>query len=105
MHHVRDAVHRGFKRNRDLLLDLLGGDSRPLGDDLNVVVGHVRIGFDGKPVERNDAPDEQQDRKGEHQKAVVQGVVDEAAYHLLLHRGLKIQGISDHLLTRAEGPR
>ena len=56
MHHVRDSVHRGFERNRYLLLDLFRRDSRPLGDDLNVVVRHIRIGFDGKPVERNDAP-------------------------------------------------
>ena len=38
-------------RNRDLLLDLLGGSAGPLRDDADVVVGDVRIGFDRQVVE------------------------------------------------------
>ena len=71
MRRCRNAVHRDFQRNRDLLLDLLGGDAGPLGDDLDVVVGHVRIGFHRQAVERNDAPAEQQDGDGQHQQAVL----------------------------------
>jgi hypothetical protein len=51
--------------NRHLLLDLLGGDARPLRDDLDVVVGHVGISFDRQLMERNSAPDKQQDREGD----------------------------------------
>ena len=40
------AVHLDLDRDRDLLLDIFGGAARPLGDDLNVVIGHVRIRFD-----------------------------------------------------------
>ena len=50
---VRHAVHHDLKRNGDLLLHLFGGAARPLGDDLDVVVGHVGIRFDGQAVERD----------------------------------------------------
>ena len=81
MRHMRNAVHHDFERNRDLLLHLLGGDSRPLRDDLDVVVRDVGIGFDRKLMERNRAPDEQQKRRRQHQKAVVQREIDELANH------------------------
>ena len=48
MHDMRDAVHHDFEWNRDLLLDLLGRNSRPLRDDFDVIVGDVGIGLDGK---------------------------------------------------------
>ena len=53
-------------RDGDLLLDLFGGAAGPLRDDLDVVVGDVGIGLDGQVVERDDAPDEQQngERRG-----------------------------------------
>ena len=40
---MRNPVHHDLDRNRDLLLDLLGDVSRPLRDDLHVVVGDVGI--------------------------------------------------------------
>ena len=48
-------------RNRDLLLHFFGRAARPLRDDLDVVVGHVRIGFHRQIVKRDGAPDQQQD--------------------------------------------
>ena len=48
---ARNAVHAVFERNRDLLLDLLGGDARPLRDDFDVVIGNVGISFDRKLME------------------------------------------------------
>ena len=48
MNHVRDAVHCDFERDRNLLLDLFGGDARPLRDDFDIVVGYVWICFDGE---------------------------------------------------------
>ena len=55
MGHPGYAVHDVFQRNRHLLLDLFRGDSRPLRDDLDIVVGHVRIRFHRKLVERHRA--------------------------------------------------
>jgi hypothetical protein len=40
--------HCDFKRGADLLFDLFCGNSWPLGDDVDVVVGDVRIRFHGK---------------------------------------------------------
>ena len=56
----RNTVHHDFERDRDLLLDLFGGDPGPLRDDIDVVVRHVRIRFDRKLVERNDPPRKEQ---------------------------------------------
>ena len=53
-----NAVHDGFQRDGDLLLDLLGRDARPLRDDVDVIVGHIGIGFDGKAMEGDNAPGE-----------------------------------------------
>ena len=55
-----DAVHRDFERDRDLLLNLFGGPARPLRDHLNVVIRHIRIGFNRQVVKGNGAPDQQQ---------------------------------------------
>ncbi len=63
MGEVRHAVHLNFDGDGDLLLDFFGGAAGPLGDDLDVIVGDVRIGFDGKAVERDGAPDEQKRRR------------------------------------------
>jgi len=59
MHDVRNAVHRDFQRNGHLLLDLFRGNSRPLRDNLHIVVGYVRIGLNGQLMERDGAPNEQ----------------------------------------------
>src|ERR1700693_3378988 len=66
MHHVRDAIHDDFERNRDLLLDLLRGNSRPLRNDFNVVICYVGIGLNGKVMESDDARCEKQQRKTQH---------------------------------------
>ena len=76
MHHVRNAVHHDFQRNRDLLFDLLRGNSRPLGDDLHVVVRHVRISFDRQLVKGNRAPAKQQQCRRQDQETVFQGEID-----------------------------
>ena len=74
---MRDAVHHDFERNRDLLLHFFRGAARPLRDDLHIVVGDVRIGFDGQIVERDPAPDEQQNRERQHQEAVIEREIDQ----------------------------
>ena len=63
MLHVRDAGHLDLDGDGDLLLNLFGGASGPLRDDLDVVVGDVGVGFDGQVVERDDAPGEEEDRR------------------------------------------
>src|SRR5208337_3161019 len=85
MGHVRHTVHHDLQRNGDLLLDLLGRDSRPLRYDLHVIVRDVGIGFHGKLVERNRAPSEQQQRRREYEKTVLECEINELANHLLGH--------------------
>jgi hypothetical protein len=80
---VRQAVHHDFDRYGDLLLDLFGGAARPLRNDLNVVVGDVRVRFDGKTLERYDAPRKQQDGERHHQQSVIEGEINQAADHTL----------------------
>ena len=50
-HHIqrRDAVERPLQRDRNLLLDLFGGQARDLGHHLDRGVGDVRIRIDGEP--------------------------------------------------------
>ena len=81
MDDVRDSVHDDFKRNGNLLLDLFGGYAGPLGDDFDVIVGDVGVGFDGKLMERDGAPDEQQESCSEDEKAVVEREIYESANH------------------------
>jgi len=70
--HVGDARHAVFEGNGHLLFDVFGGTAGPLGDDVDVVIGDVGIGFDGEIVEGDCAPTEQQHRRNEHDEAVVQ---------------------------------
>ncbi len=81
MGHVRDAGHLDFNRRRNLLLDLFGGAARPLRDDLDIVVGDVRVSLHWKIVEGDDAPAEEHDRKTEDQPTVVQRKIDETSNH------------------------
>ena len=57
---MRDAVDGDFDGDSDLLLHLFGGAAGPLRDDLDVVVGDVRIGFHRQVVKGDGAPDQQQ---------------------------------------------
>ena len=88
-------------RNGDLLLDFFGGAAGPLRDDLDVVVGYVGIRFHRQIVERDHAPDHQQDGRRQNQEAVVQGEIDERANHvdLPVRRVLKQQRIGDHAVA------
>ncbi len=79
--HVGDAGHLYFDRDGDLLLNLFGGAAGPLGDDLDVVVGDVGVGFDRKVVEGDDAPAGQQDGCAQHQPSIVESKVDETFDH------------------------
>src|ERR1700722_15185351 len=82
MHHVRNSVHDDFQRNGDLLFDLFRGNSRPLGDDLNIVVGDVGISFDGETLEGNDSCGEKDERERQNEEAVIQSEIDDATNHL-----------------------
>ena len=95
-----------FDRNRDLLFHLFGGAARPLRDHLDVIVGDVGIRLHRQIVERNRAPDEQQDGQRRHQKPVVEGEIDESAEasgNSIYSRGriLQDQRVADHCLARA----
>src|SRR5580693_2603267 len=99
MREVRQPVHLDFDGNGDLLLDLFGGAAGPLGDDLDVVVGDVGIGLDGKVVEGDGAPGEEDDGCAYDEPSIVQGKIDEAANHLLVHRILQRERVGDDLLA------
>ena len=51
MRKVGNAGHLNLDRHRDLALNFFSAAARPLGDDLNIVVGYVGIGFDGQVAE------------------------------------------------------
>jgi hypothetical protein len=48
----------------------------PLRNDLDVGVGDIRIGLDGKIVERDDAPYKEDDCEAEYQDAIVESQID-----------------------------
>jgi hypothetical protein len=75
------AVQLNLQRDGDLLFHLFGGMAGPLRNDLDVRIGDVWIGFDGKAVKRNDSPDKEDDSKTQHQDAIVQGQVDQVTDH------------------------
>ena len=87
MLHVRNARHDNFQRNRHLLLNLFGRAAGPLGDDGDVIIGYIRIGFDGQIVERNGAPNEQQNGPCGDEKTIVESEVYESANHVLSEFG------------------
>src|SRR6185437_12443043 len=79
--HAGYAIHGHFDRDRDLLLDLLGGDAGPLRDDFDVVVGDVGIGLYRKVVERQDAPGEEQNAHRYYQDPVLKREIDQLPDH------------------------
>ena len=81
MSHVGNAGHLDFEGDGDLLLDLFGGASGPLRDDLNVVVGNVRVSFDREILERDDSPGEEKDCETEDHPAVIQSKIYETTNH------------------------
>src|SRR3974390_1161948 len=78
---VGNTIHNGFEGDGHLLLDLLGGDARPLRDDLDIVVGNIGIGFDGKLVEGESTPKNQENGNGEDNEAIVEREIDNTANH------------------------
>ena len=99
MGHVRDAGHLDLDGRGDLLLDLFGGAAGPLGDDLNVVVGDVGVGLDGKVMEGDDAPAEEHDGSPEDEPPIVQCKIDECRESLLIRRILQRERVRDDLLA------
>ena len=98
MNHARNAVHHGFERNGDLLLDLLGGDARPLRDDIDVVVGDVRIGLDRQMW--NEMMPQAKSRMPIARTRSGFGARNRLACESLrLHRGFQLQNILDDLLA------
>src|ERR1700677_3109950 len=77
-----NAVHYDLERNRDLLLDLFRRNPRPLGNDLDVVIRHVRIGLNRKVVESGDATCKKQHRETEYEQSVVQSKINDSSNHL-----------------------
>ena len=88
------AVDDILKWNRDLLLDLFGRDPWPLGDHLDVVIRHIRIGFHRKAPEGNHAPGEQEDGYGYDQKPVLESEIDGSTNHRRSAAFRKVFGVT-----------
>ncbi len=97
---MRYAVHLDFDWNRDLLLHLLRGSSRPLRNYLDPRIGDIRVGFHRKILEGDDARGEQENGHAQNNEAGIESAVDQSSESLLLHRVLELQRVSNHLLTR-----
>ncbi len=78
---MRNAGHLNFHRHRHLALDLLGAAPRPLGNDLDVIVGDVRIGLDRQVAEADHAPRSQQHHGAEHHPAIFESEIDKSTHH------------------------
>ena len=57
---MRRTVHLDFNGNRDLLFDFFRGVAGPLSDDLNVIVRHIRVGFDRQVMKGDRSPGQEQ---------------------------------------------
>ena len=99
MSQVRNPGHLYLYRDRDLALDFFGAAAGPLGDDLDVVIGHIGIRFDRQIAERNDSPRRHNQNAAENQPAVCQCEINKCAKHLLVPRSFKQQRVVDHLLA------
>src|SRR5215467_12165277 len=108
---MRNTVHLNFNRNRDLLFNFFGRTAWPLRDDLHVIIGNVGIGLDRQVMEGDCSPKQQQNRYRQNDEAVVEGILDEKAYHssvLTLHvracslfdSALQYERVDHHLLAR-----
>jgi hypothetical protein len=89
MGQVGNAGHLNLDWHGDLALNLFGTATWPLGDDLDVVVGNVGIGFNGQSAKSYDAPPSQQENAAQHQPTAFEGKIDKSANHLLVSLGLK----------------
>src|SRR5690348_14359083 len=81
MRQVRYPIHLNLDRNGYLLFDLFRCPTRPLRDDVDVVVGHIRISFHGQAAKRDGPPDEQKNGNCQDDEAIVQSEIDETAQH------------------------
>src|SRR5271166_4642775 len=81
MRQMGDAVHLRLDRNRDLLLYFFGGSSGPLGDDVDVSIGNIRVRFNRERVKRVSAPEKESDTHRQNQEPVPQGEIDNALNH------------------------
>src|SRR6185437_4915745 len=79
---MRNAIHRNFEWDRDLLLHFFGGPARPLRDHLDIVIGDIGIRFDRQIMEGNRTPHEQQQRDEHNQESIVQREIDQRVNHV-----------------------
>src|ERR1700686_3377351 len=81
MCHVHHTVHRPSQGHRHLRIDLFRENSRPLRDDVYIIVRNVRIRFHRVLMKRNCSPAQQQKRRCKDQKAVIQRKINQLANH------------------------
>src|SRR5581483_4783078 len=81
MREVGNPGHLDFDRYCNLALDLFGTAAGPLRDDLNVIVGYVRIGLDGQVFERDNTPCREHKHATENQPAIFEREINECSNH------------------------
>ena len=79
--HTGQALQAHRQRIGDLVLDLLRGTPRPVGEDDDLVIGEVRDGVDRRRQERPVAPDADEREEGDDEKPVAQRDLDEPIDH------------------------
>src|ERR1019366_8590752 len=85
----RNPVHFDFDGNGDKALHLFGGVSGPLGDDLDVGGGEIRVSVDGQFLERHRAPEHKRKRSDDDEEPLLQGEGDKFRDRLeMVHKGL-----------------
>ena len=77
-HHVRNAIHLKFERQRDQPLDFFGGMVGPLGDDFDLRRGEVGIGVHRHALKRNDAADGDEGGQHQHQESLTKRGLDDS---------------------------
>ena len=78
---MRDPVHLDFDRDRDLLLDFLGGEAGDLGGDLSGDRAEKRVGVDRQLRPRIDAKNCREDRNKPNDETFAKAEGDELVNH------------------------
>jgi hypothetical protein len=81
-HHVRNAVHLEFERERDQALDFLRGVPGPLGGDFDLRRCEVGVGVHRHALERDDAANGDEGGQHQHQEALTKRGLDDLVDHM-----------------------
>ncbi len=100
-----DPVQLLLDRDREMPLHLLGRMARPERDHVHLDVGDVRVGLDGKAIERDDPAGRKEEHERERDEALVEREGDEPSDHgVLAWRTRADRGLRRARIQRIGGP-